>query len=49
MWTKSLSNCIKIMQYDDDRKIGLELKVNNYILLFLCIYLPYDCDRNLDD
>ena len=32
------------MKYEDPRILGLEIKCNNAILLFLCVYLPYKCD-----
>ena len=40
MWRKSISNDINIVQYDDNRILGLEIKTNDFTLLFLCIYLP---------
>ena len=32
MWKKSLSNSIKIMQYDDSRILGIEQQSNNFTL-----------------
>ena len=49
MWKKSLSNLIKIMQFDDSRILGIELQSNNFTLLFLTVYLPYECDKFYDD
>ena len=49
MCHKKLSNCAKIVQFDDNRILGLEIKTNNQTFLFVCIYLPYDCDANYDD
>ena len=49
MWHKKLSNCAKIVQFDDNRILGLEIKTNNQTFLFVCIYLPCDCDANYDD
>ena len=49
MWKKSLSNSIKIMQFDDSRILGIELQSNNFTLLFLTVYLPYECDKFYDD
>ena len=49
MWRKSISNDINIVQYDDNRILGLEIKTNDFSLLFLCIYLPYECDAFYDD
>ena len=49
MWNKSLSHCVEIVKYDDDRILGLQLKTNGCMFLFLCVYLPYDCDKFYDD
>ena len=49
MWKKSLYNSTKIMQYDDSRILGIELQSNNFTLLFLTVYLPYECDKFYDD
>ena len=46
---KSLSHCVEIEKYDDDRILGLQLKINGCMFLFLCVYLPYDCDKFYDD
>ena len=48
-WKKSLSNSIKIVQCDDSRILGIELQSNNFTLLFLTVYLPYECDTFYDD
>jgi len=47
MWRKSLFHCVKVIQYDDNRIIGLQVQTQD--LLFLCIYLPYECDNCYDD
>ena len=44
LWGKSLSQSTNIIKYEDTRILGLEIKCNNAILLFLCVYLPYECD-----
>ena len=49
MWHKKLSKCAKIVQYDDTRIFCLEIMTNNQTFLFVCVYLPYDCDVNYDD
>ena len=49
MEKKSLSNSIKIIQYDDSHILGIELQSNNFTLLFLTVYLPYECDQFYDD
>ena len=37
------------MQFDDSRILGIELQSNNFTLLFLTVYLPYECDKFYDD
>ena len=48
-WKKTLSNSIKIVQCDDSRILGIEIQSNNFTLLFLTVYLPYECDKFYDD
>ena len=45
-WRKTLAQGAKIVQFDDKRILGLELKTNDCILF---IYLPYECDMFYDD
>ena len=49
MLRKSISDKFKIVQYDANRILSLELQTNDNTSLLLCIYLPYDCDANYDD
>jgi len=49
MWRKNLSQYANIIQYDDNRILGLELKTNSHVFLFLSVYLPYECDIFYDD
>ena len=49
LWNKSLSNSIRTIQYDDNRILGIEVKSKDTILLFLSVYLPYECDMYYDD
>ena len=37
------------LQYDDSRIIGIEMQSNDFTLLFLTVYLPYECDMYHDD
>ena len=48
-WNKSLSNSTRTIQYDDNRILCIEVKSKETILLFLSVYLPYDCDMFYDD
>ena len=49
LWRKSLSHIVKTIKYDDDRIIGIEMKTSTHTLLFLCCYLPHECDMFYDD
>ena len=49
MWKNSLSHCVKVIQYEDKRIIGLQIQTHDFVLLLLCIYLPYECDNFYDD
>ena len=49
LWNKSLSNSVKTTQYDESRIIGIEVQSNHFTLLFLTVYLPYECDMHYDD
>ena len=43
MWRKTISHGVKIIQYDDDRILGIELKTSGFIIL---IYV-YICHMNV--
>ena len=49
MWRKTLSHEIKISPYDDDRILGIELKTSGFIILILCVYMPFECNENNHD
>ena len=49
MWRKTLSRGVKLIQYDDERILGIELKTSDFIILILCIYMPYECNEFYDD
>ena len=49
MWRKTLSRGVKIIRYDDERILGIELKTSDFIILILCIYMPYECNELYDD
>ena len=49
MWNKSLSHIVKIVKYDDNRILSIELTANKHTILLICCYLPYECDMNYDD
>ena len=43
LWEKSLSQSTNIIKYEDTRILTLEIKCNSAVLLFLCVYLLYEC------
>ena len=49
MWRKTLSRGVKIIQYDDKRILGIELKTSDFIILILCMYMPYECNEFYDN
>ena len=48
LWRKSLSNSFKIMRLDDTRILGCTLAIDDDVILFINVYLPYQCDDNFD-
>ena len=49
MWRKQLNTCCKFKTYDCNRIIGLEIDTDNFSILVLCVYLPFDSSDNYDD
>jgi len=49
LWRKSMAKYINVVQYDDKRLLGCKLCINNDTMLFINVYLPYQCDENYDD
>ena len=49
LWNKSLDNCIKIVNFDSDRLLGLRLETNNSKILYLNVYLPWENRSNFDE
>ena len=48
LWNKRLSQIARIVQYDDDRLLGLHCTINESSVLFLNVYLPTECLNNYD-
>ena len=46
LWNKSLAQFSNVIQYDDDRLMGLSLNFQGIQYLFLNVYLPYYCIDN---
>ena len=38
-----------MLTYDCDRIVRLKFELNSFAVLFVCVYLPYDCSDNFDD
>ena len=53
LWRKSLGDKCDIVKFDDNRLLGIEVKLLNQgadiQLLFVNIYMPYDCPDNVDE
>ena len=49
MWNRALSSCCSIIQYEDNRLLGISINFNDFNYLFLNVYLPYFSNDNLDD
>ena len=53
LWRKSLGEKCNIVDLDDTRLLGIEIAINNnddeIKLLFVNIYMPFDCADNADD
>jgi exonuclease III len=48
LWRKSIGQCF-IVQYDDPRLLGIEVRCDGNNVLFVNMYMPYDCTENEDD
>ena len=48
LWKNDLASVVKAVTYDDDRIIGLECHINDFKVLYLGVYLPYDNKHNFD-
>ena len=49
IWRKSLAKYISIVQYEDNRIIGCNVGISDNSMLFVNVYLPYQCVDNHDD
>ena len=49
LWDKAISPFSSIVQYDDNRILGLSLAFGGLKYLFLNVYLPYCCADNLNE
>ena len=50
MWRRTLDTFIEPIIYDDEtRLLGLKITTYNATILLLNVYLPYQCDDNIDE
>ena len=49
LWRKELSPICQLLQFDDNRLLGILISVNSMDLLFINVYLPYFCNENYPD
>ena len=44
-----MSHSIKAVQFDDSRIVCIELQSNDFTLLLITVYLPFECDMHYDN
>ena len=49
LYHKNLTPFSQIIQYDDDRLLGISVRLNGAVYLFINVYLTYFCDDNYSD
>ena len=49
LWRKSIGQSCSIVEYDDARLLGIELKYEGNSALIVNVYMPYDCHDNVDE
>ena len=50
LWRRTLDTFIEPIIYDDEtRLLGLKITTSNATILLLNVYLPYQCDDNIDE
>jgi exonuclease III len=48
VWRKNLSSRCSVKQFDDCRRLDLEVVTNNELMLLINVYMPYQCHDNYD-
>lgn len=48
LWHKSLDNSVAIINYNSDRILGLQVSLGNCAILFINVYMPWECHSNAD-
>ena len=49
LWRKSMGSDCTVVDYCDDRLMGLEISSHSSKVLLVNVYLPYCCNDNIDD
>ena len=49
LWHKELAGICKVVEYDDDCFLGIEVCNSDKSMLFINVYLLYDVQENIDD
>ena len=49
LWRKTLGSACSVITTDDDRLMQIDVNVDNQIMKFVNLYLPYDNGTNLDE
>ena len=49
LWRKSIADKCNIIDYEDKRVLGIEVTHGDNKLLFLNIYMPYNCESNAEE
>ena len=46
LWRKTISHLCKLITFEDNRLLGMCLTIENYKILLINVYLPYQCNEN---
>lgn len=49
LWRNSFDHFVKHLDFGLDWCVGVEICINSRTCVLLCVYLPYQCDQNLED
>ena len=49
LWKKDIAQMCKIVEYNDNRLMGLELNTGNNTVMLINVYLPYNSTNNSDE
>ena len=49
LWRKSLGVIYKVLDFDDSRITGIQFDFDSNPVIFLSVYLPYECSDNFDE